>query len=498
MVKLLMIQGTSSNSGKSSLVAALCRIFSDEGYSVAPLKAQNMSSNLYITKDGLEMAKAQAIQAIASRTEPSVYMNPILLKPMGDYVSRVVLLGKVYRDMHAKYYYSKFVMRHGTKYVKQAFRKLASQYDIIVIEGAGSPAEINLAEYDLANMKLAEMVNAPVVIVADIERGGCFASMVGTMQLLKQKHRALVKGFVINKFRGDKSILDSAIDSFERMTKKPVLGVVPFIDNMLLPNEDSLGTPVGRVKNDMINVAIVKYPDAINLSDFDSLLQASDALNAYYVTATNKLADADLILLPSSRDIVSDLQWLHDSKIADRIKALHARGKPVIGVCEGFAMMGSRINLDSTTLDGLGLLDTMVYADRKLAGNIRARVASNKGMVSADGMLEAYLREEYRVVNERNAMPLLQIVSLNGKSKRFAEGSVSRDGLAMGCSVYGLFDTPHLRNKIIDFLSRKKGIKVDMHGLDAIAFWNEQIQKFSDIVKDNIDMHQIRKLVGLN
>ena len=203
MTKLLMVQGTSSNAGKSSLVAALCRIFSDEGYKVAPLKAQNMSSNLYITKDGLEMAKAQAIQAIAARTEPSVYMNPILLKPMGDYVSRVVLLGKMYRDMHAKYYYSKFVMKQGVKYVKQAFRKLASKYDIIVIEGAGSPAEINLAEYDLANMKLAEMLNAPVVIVADIDRGGCFASMVGTLQLLKQKHRSLVKGFVINKFRGD-------------------------------------------------------------------------------------------------------------------------------------------------------------------------------------------------------------------------------------------------------------------------------------------------------
>lgn len=498
MTKLLMVQGTSSNSGKSSLVAALCRILSDEGYKVAPLKAQNMSSNVYITKNGLEMAKAQAIQAIASRTEPSVYMNPILLKPMGDYVSKVVILGKAYRDMHAKHYYSRFVMKNGIKYVKQAFQKLSSQYDVIVIEGAGSPAEINLAEYDLANMKLAEMVNAPVVIVADIERGGCFASMVGTMQLLKQKHRALVKGFVINKFRGDKSILDSAIDSFERMTKKPVLGIVPFIDNMLLPNEDSLDTPVGKAKDEMINIAIIRYPDAINLSDFDSLLQASDALNVYYVTKTNKLADADLILLPSSRDIVSDLRWLHESKLADRIRALHAKGKPVIGVCEGFAMMGNRINLDSTRLDGLGLLDTMVYAGKKLAGNIRARIASIKGIVSADGMLEGHLREDYRVVNGRNAAPLLQVVSLNGRSRRFAEGSVSRNGLALGCSVYGLFDSPSFRDNIIEFLSHRKGIKATTHGLNAIAFWNEQIQKFSDIVKDNIDMHRIRKLVGLN
>ncbi len=498
MVKLLMVQGTSSNSGKSSLVAALCRIFSDEGYRVAPLKAQNMSSNLYITKDGLEMAKAQAIQAIASRTEPSVYMNPILLKPMGDYVSRVVLLGKVYRDMHAKYYYSKFLMKDGIKYVKRAIRKLSSQYDLIVIEGAGSPAEINLAEYDLANMKLAEMVNTPVVIVADIDRGGCFAIMVGTMQLLKQKHRALVKGFVINKFRGDKSILDSAIDSFERMSKKPILGIVPFVDDMLLPNEDSLGIPVGREKDDMINIAIIRYPGAINLSDLDSLLQASNAVNAYYVTTTHKLADADLILLPSSRNIVSDLQWLYESKVADRIKALHARSKPIIGVCEGYAMMCNRINFDSNELDGLGLLDTVVYTNRKFAGNIRARIVNSKGMVSADGVLEAYLREGYSVVNGRDAMPLLQIVSLNGRRRRFSEGSMSRDGLALGCSVYGLFDTPHFRDRIIEFLSRKKGIKANTHGMDAIAFWDEQIQKFSDIVKDNIDMDRIRKLVGLN
>jgi len=498
MVKLLMVQGTSSNAGKSSLVAALCRIFSDEGYKVAPLKAQNMSSNLYITKEGLEMAKAQAIQAIAARTEASVYMNPILLKPMGDYVSRVVLLGKAYRDMHANYYYSKFVMKQGVKYVKQAFRKLASKYDIIVIEGAGSPAEINLADYDLANMKLAEMVNSPVVIVADIDRGGCFASMVGTLQLLKQKHRSLVRGFVINKFRGDKSILDSAIDSFERMTKKPVFGIVPFIDNILLPNEDSLGAPVGRVKDDMINIAVIRYPDAINLSDFDSLLHASDALNAYYVTSTNKLEDADLILLPSSRDIVSDLQWLHESRVGDQIKALHAKGRPVIGVCEGFAMMGNRISFDSSKLEGLGLLDTAVYADRKLAGNIKARVASSKGMVSSDGILEAYLREDFRVVNGKNVTPLLHIMSFKGRSSRFAEGSVSKNGLALGCSIYRLFDTPNFRNNIIEFLSHKKGISAITHEFDAMEFWDKQIQKFSDTVKDNIDMHGIRKLVGLN
>jgi adenosylcobyric acid synthase len=282
------------------------------------------------------------------------------------------------------------------------------------------------------------------------------------------------------------------------MTKKHVIGIVPFIDNILLPNEDSLGTPTGRTKSDMINVAIIRYPNAINLSDFDSLLHASDALNPYFVTTTNRLADADLILLPSSRDVASDLNWLHENKIADRIRTLHTKGKPVIGVCEGFAMMGNNIKLDSSRLEGLGLLDTKVYADTNLAGSIRAKVASTKGMVSADGMFEAYLREEYRVVNGRNVIPFLRIISLNGSSRRFSEGSVSKDGLAIGCSVYGLFDAPNFRNKIIEFLSHKKGVKVATHGLAAMEFWDKQIQKFSEVVKDNIDMQQIREIVGLN
>ncbi|MFQ5970628.1 MAG: hypothetical protein ACE5J2_09080, partial [Nitrososphaerales archaeon] len=263
-----------------------------------------------------------------------------------------------------------------------------------------------------------------------------------------------------------------------------------------LPNEDSLGTPAGRPKHELINIAIIKYPNAINVSDFDSLLQASDALNAYYVTVTNRLLNADLILLPSSRDIVGDLQWLYENKIADRIRRLNAKGKPVIGVCEGFAMMCNKINVDSSKYDGLGLLDTIVYGDRKVSGSVKAKL-SNKAAISVDGILEAYLREDYRVVNGRNAMPLLRVVSLNGKDRSFSEGSVSSDGLALGCCLHGLFDTPYFRNKIIEFLSRKKGVKAAPHGLDAINFWDKQIQRFSDMVKDNIDMHQIRKLAGL-
>ena len=498
MTKFLMIQGTSSNAGKSSLVAAFCRILSDKGYRVAPLKAQNMSSNLYITKDGLEMAKAQAIQAIASRTEPTPYMNPILLKPMGDYVSRVVLLGKTYRDMHAKFYYSRFVMQKGITYVKKAVEKLSENYDVVVIEGAGSPAEINIEDYDIANMKLAEMLNAPVLIVADIERGGCFASIVGTMDLLKPKHRKLVKGFIINKFRGDKSILDPAIAHVEKVTKKPVLAVVPFVDDMSLPNEDSLGIEVGRPKNDLINIAVIKYPNAVNITDFEPLLLSSDSVNTYYVTSSNKLSDADLVLLPSSRNLLHDLKWMKEKKIADDLKSLRRKNIPVIGICEGFAMMGKQIHTDHKKIDGLGLLDAKVYSGRKLEGSVNLKVASRKPIVYTNGkMMNAYLREHYRVVNGKNALPLFHILKLNDKERKFAEGSISRDGFALGCSVYALFDTPAIRNSVIEYLSKKKKIRVKMHGMDASRFWDQQIQRFSEIVKNNTEMEYVMKLVGV-
>src|SRR5919205_3058087 len=238
--KLFMIQGTSSGAGKSTLVTAFCRIFNDKGYRVVPFKAQNMSSNIYITNKTLGMISlAQAIQAIASRKNPDIRMNPILLKPLGDYRSRVILCGKYYSEMYAKEYYERFILQKGLSLILNALDSLRKENDIVVIEGAGSPAEINISKYDAANMLLAEKVCAPVIICSDIERGGCFASIVGTMKLLKPIHNDLVKGFLINKFRGDISLLDPAIKSVEKITRRQVLGVIPKVD-FHLPDEDSL------------------------------------------------------------------------------------------------------------------------------------------------------------------------------------------------------------------------------------------------------------------
>ena len=237
--KLIMVQGTTSGAGKSTIVIGLCRLFSDLGYRVAPFKAQNMSSNLFTTARGSKMALVQAIQAVAARKEPNSGMNPILLRPLGEYRSTVFLDGQFYSDMHAKEYYENFVMQHGFSIVLKALDNLRSENDVIIIEGAGSPSEINIAKYDIANMLLAQEVKAPVIIVADIERGGCFASIVGTMQLLKPTHRAMVKGFLINKFRGDVTLLSPAIKQVQKLTKKRILGIIPKIE-FNLPEEDSL------------------------------------------------------------------------------------------------------------------------------------------------------------------------------------------------------------------------------------------------------------------
>ncbi len=237
--KLLMVQGTSSGAGKSTIATGLCRLLSDYGYKVAPFKAQNMSSNFFVTSEGSKMALVQAIQAVAARRTPDPRMNPILLKPLGEYRSMVFLNGKLYSEMHAKEYYEKFVLKQGYSHVLEALDSIRRENDVVVIEGAGSPSEINIAKYDIANMLLAEKVKAPVIIVADIERGGCFASIVGTMQLLKPEHRRLVSGFLINKFRGDITLLAPAIKEVQKITKKRFIGVIPKIQNEL-PEEDSL------------------------------------------------------------------------------------------------------------------------------------------------------------------------------------------------------------------------------------------------------------------
>ncbi len=441
-----MIQGTSSDAGKSLLVMALCRIFADEGYRVAPFKAQNMSSNVDII-DGLEIARIQSLQAFAARTKPSVYMNPILLKPMGDYLSKVIVLGREYSIMHAKDYYQGFAITKGLECVKLSIRELADDYEIIVMEGAGSPAEINLQDYDIANMKLAEMFDVDTIIIADIERGGCFASMLGTLELIKQKE--LVKGFIINRFRGDVEVLKPAIDAFERLSNKPILGVIPYI-NTRIPKEDTLSLH----DSDDVNALVIRYPNASNLSEIDLL----SYLNLGY--AVDDVVDASLIILPPSRDIKADLKWLNDTGFGDWIRYNAKRGKKIIGIEEGYAMLTSKI----IDLDGLGILDAKIRDIKKI--NRYAEVKINNSFT------KCFINTYFDVESKAKGL----IARLDGE--HIIIGLIDRN--VIGYSAYGIIE--HIAN---------------MLNVRVRDMLDEEIDKIARIVRDSIDLDRIMRIIGL-
>lgn len=449
MTKFLSIQGTSSDSGKSLLTMALCRIFADEGYKVAPFKAQNMSSNVYII-NGLEMAKAQALQAIAARTKPDVNMNPILLKPMGNYISKVILLGREHATMHAKEYYNNFI-NHALEYISDAINYLKESYDLIIIEGAGSTAEINLRDYDITNMRLSEMVNANTIITADIDRGGVFASMLGTLELMDR--RDLVKGFVINKFRGELDILKPAIDEFEQLTKKEILGVIPYISDIRIPKEDTLSLSNYK-SNDRLDAIVIKYPNTSNLSEIDPLI---NSMNVTYIDDIDSL-DADLIILPPSRDVITDLGWLYNNGLADGIRYSRKIGKKIIGINEGYAMLCRSIE----GIKGLGLFD-----------------ASYKG--------KEQIREYKKICNRECFIQDLFIIEskedvLILKADDGIEiGLVSRDKNVLGYTAHQALD------KFID-------IVLDVEIEDRL---DEEIDNLARIVKENIALDKIKKIIGL-
>ena len=316
MAKVIMVQGTMSNAGKSLLAAGLCRIFKQDGYRVAPFKSQNMALNSFITEEGLEMGRAQVMQAEAAGVHPMVCMNPILLKPTNHTGSQVIVNGEVLGNMSAKDYFA-----YKTKLIpdiKKAFRKLEAEADIIVIEGAGSPAEINLRENDIVNMGMAEMVDAPVLLAGDIDRGGVFAQLLGTLSLLADEEKARVKGLIINKFRGDKSILDPGIEILEEKGQVPVVGVIPYMD-LSLEDEDSLTDRFDKKETDWIDIAIIRYPRISNFTDFNVFEQIK-GVSVRYVTSVSELQSPDLIFLPGSKNTMGDLKWMRQNGLEAAVK----------------------------------------------------------------------------------------------------------------------------------------------------------------------------------
>ena len=396
MANYIMMMGTSSHVGKSILATAMCRILYRKGRKVVPFKAQNMALNSYVTRDGDEMGRAQVAQAEAAGMEPMVDMNPVLLKPTGNAASQVIIMGKPVGNMSAREYHRGYSLK-AFDAVKEALGRLDKEYDTIVIEGAGSPAEINLKANDIVNMRVAKYLQAPVLLIADIDRGGALASLVGTLELLDEEERALVKGLVINKFRGDVTLLTPAIDFLEKKTGKPVLGVVPHIDQMGIDDEDSVSLEekqAAPTEGD-IRIAVIQTPKISNFTDFDALAHEKDVA-LYYVKAVEDLGEPDVIMLPGSKNTTEDMLYLRKSGLGEKILAHAKAGKAVIGICGGYQMLGEVIRDPQHTESqndeaaGLGLLGMeTVFASEKLTSQVVAQCQDLHFMgqsISADNL----------------------------------------------------------------------------------------------------------------
>ncbi len=505
-VKTLMIQGTSSHSGKSILVTALCKILRDLGYKVAPFKAQNMSLNSFVTRDGDEISRSQTLQAFAAGIEPTSDMNPILIKPKGNTVSQIVLRGKSYADMKVSDYYSSFVKNEGTKAVEKSLKNLISQYDVIVIEGAGSPVEINL-EDEIANMFMAELADAPVLIVADIDRGGVFAQIAGTIQLLKPEHRMRVKGFIINKFRGDLEILKPGLKQIEEYTEIQILGVLPHVENLSLPDEDSLSLEeYSKSPTGILKIAVIRLPKISNFTDFDPLI-SEKLMKVYYVKERGELKDPDVIIIPGTKNTVHALEWLRESGLADEIIRLSNEGVPVIGICGGFQILGRKIidqkGIESdikTEFEGLNLLDVTTEFEHysKVTKQVKANIISrNPIMNSVYGeTIRGYEIHMGRSILGQKCKPVFKIMGDSSNTVERLEGAVDDSGLVFGTYMHGIFDSPPIRRGLMVFLLQKKGITEEVTSRpDIVKTWEEGLENLVETVKENIDLKAILEIL---
>lgn len=494
--RCIMVQGTMSDSGKSVLAAALCRIFTQDGYKVVPFKSQNMALNSYITGDGLEMGRAQVMQAEACRIEPDARMNPVLLKPSSDTGSQVIVLGEIRGQMSAMEYHE--YKPNLIPEIREAFRELAEENDIVVIEGAGSPAEINLAENDLVNMGLARMVDAPVILVGDIDRGGVFAQLYGTVKLMESEDRDRIKGLVINKFRGDPEILEPGLRMMEEKTGIPVLGVIPMLD-LDLDDEDSLSPRLMKRGHDSpLDIAVIRLPRLSNFTDFNALDQKSLS-GVRYVETLEELGDPDMIVIPGTKSTTADLLWLRQSGLESGILKFASRGGPVLGVCGGYQMLGRTLSDPDGNegevpfLKGMGLLPTdTVFTSAKSRTRVSGTVLwSDPGHEDAD--LNGLKIDGYEIH--------MGVTTVDGDAFcRLDNGRTDgcRKGNVIGTYLHGLFDTGELAEGIIAWLCRRKGIEP---GQLHVIPHEEHVQKQYDILAENVrkslNMEAVYDIMGI-
>lgn len=498
MAKAIMVQGTMSNAGKSLLAAGLCRIFKQDGYRVAPFKSQNMALNSFITKEGLEMGRAQVMQAEAAGIAPSVLMNPVLLKPTNDVGSQVIVNGEVLGNMSARDYFK--YKKKLVPDIMKAYNALAAENDIIVIEGAGSPAEINLKSDDIVNMGMAKMAKAPVLLVGDIDRGGVFAQLIGTVMLLEEDEKEMVKGLIINKFRGDKTILDPGVEMLEERSGIPVVGVAPYL-NIQVEDEDSLTERFETKRTvDMIDIAVIRVPRISNFTDFNPL-ESIQGVSLRYVKNPSELGNPDMIILPGTKNTMEDLLWMRENGLEALILKEAAKGKLIFGICGGYQMMGETLSdphgvENGGSMKGMGLLPMeTVFAEKKTRTRVQGYFGQLSGVFAplSGAEIEGYEIHMGESILKDNAGTATKITdSVSGKKKE--EGAFA--GNVCGTYIHGVFDKEASAEAIIRVIGEKKGIDVEnMTGVDFAAFKEQQYDILAAELRKHLDMKKIYEIL---
>ena len=507
MANYIMMMGTSSHVGKSILATAMCRILYRKGCRVVPFKAQNMALNSYVTRDGDEMGRAQVAQAEAAGMEPMVDMNPVLLKPTGNAASQVIIMGKPVGNMSAREYHRGYSLK-AFEAVKEALGRLDREYDTIVIEGAGSPAEINLKANDIVNMRVAKYLQAPVLLIADIDRGGALASLVGTLELLDEEERALVKGLVINKFRGDVSLLTPAIDFLEQKTGKPVLGVVPHIEDMGIDDEDSVSLDDKQIApaDGDVRIAVIQTPKISNFTDFDALAHENDVA-LYYVKSAGDLGEPDVIVLPGSKNTTEDMLYLRKSGLADLIVAHAEAGRAVIGICGGYQMLGEAIKDPQHTesqhdaVEGLGLLGmATVFAAEKLTSQVVAHCRKLRFLgqdISAENLHGYEIHMGHTAFTRPSDSHPFAIVQRRGKACDSVEGTANEAGNVFGTYIHGVFDNDVFRRSVLNAVRRSKGLEPLANMRNVMAEKQQAYEHLADVVENALDMDKLYEIMGV-
>ena len=465
LARVIMVQGTSSHAGKSVLTAALCRIFAQDGLEAAPFKAQNMSLNSYATPDGGEIGRSQAVQAAAAMTAPRVEMNPVLLKPETEGRTQVVVMGRPVSATATDSHQPRGPQLWNV--VVRALDRLRREFDIVVIEGAGSPVELNIKERDIANMRVARHADAPVLLVGDIDLGGVFAQMVGTLALLEPAEHRLVKGLVVNKFRGDLAQFETGVDLLEAHTGVPVAGVLPFLPDVQIPEEDGVGLPADGlgVSQAGLDVAVMRVPHIANFDDFDPLGR-EPGVRVRFVGSAAEFGEPDLLILPGSKTTVADLDWLRVQGLAERIRTARSSGTAVIGICAGFQMLGTRL-LDPDGVEsrireaeGLGLVSTTTtFLPEKKTHQVTAVVETGRGLLAGcSGMrISGYESHKGDTTGDLEACPI-SVRTRSGRPVHLLDGRLDEDGLTLGTYLHGLFHNHDLRRRLLENLARRKGV----------------------------------------